>query len=150
MSKYTALIGPAASGKSTLMDVLNGESSVHAHREDCEYRGQCVELPASYIENHRMAPHIVVICNNHASEQIFLLAATAKENPYSAAFAKALPKHTVGVVTHIDAKGANVERASLWLKEAGCSEVFAANLLDEVQVEDLRQHIVRGCATCAM
>lgn len=151
MSKYFALVGPASSGKSTLMDVLNGETRIHSHREDCEYRSLCVELPASYIENHWMHPHIVVICNNHAKEQVFLLSAKATDNPYSAAFAKALPKETVGVVTHIDEATADeVKRAQRWLMEAGCSEVFAANLLDKTAHDALRQLVVRGCATCVM
>lgn len=150
--KYTVIVGTTGSGKTTLASVLENKPIRTSHREDCFYHEHTVELPASYLENHWMHPHIVVICDNHAAQQVFLLSALERENPYSAGFAKALPKRSIGIVTHIDqASQEQIKQAQRWLCEAGVSELYSANLLDfQAQKALVTTLDIRGCAPCAL
>ncbi len=131
------LIGRSGSGKTTLTQALRGEEITYNKTQTVEREDFLIDTPGEYIESRHFGGALAVY--SYESDIVgLLLSATEPYSLYSPNITSMANRPVVGVVTQIDQKGANPDRAESWLRLAGCKKVFRVSSVTGEGIEDLR------------
>lgn len=122
--KRILIIGPRGSGKSSLANIINGDSGPVRRVQDTIYAKETIDVPSAYLENTWMYRHLIALSQD-AWCVLMLFDARNKESVYSPGFAQAFCIPVMAVVTHykddVDARA----RIQKQCKDAGvCSEPY--------------------------
>lgn len=131
-------MGRSGSGKTTLTQWINGTNLKYQKTQAIEYEGQIIDTPGEYIENKHY--YRALILSSYDSDVVALVQdATDGESIFPPNFAAIFNKQIIGIVTKIDHENADIERATMYLKNAGCEEIIKVSAVCDIGIEKLEQ-----------
>ena len=137
MSNKVILIGRSGSGKTTLTQALNGEEIRYAKTQEIVRDKLIFDTPGEYIETRNFGSAIALYA--YESDIVgLLLSATEPYSLYSPNITSMANRPVVGIVTEIDCKNANPDRAERWLQLAGCKKIFKVSSVTGEGIAELR------------
>lgn len=137
MSNKVILIGRTGSGKTTLTQALNGQPIRYAKTQEIIRDKLIFDTPGEYIESRHYGSAIAIY--SYESDIVgLLLSATEPYSLYSPNITCMANRPVVGIVTGIDRKNANPDRAERWLQIAGCKKIFKVSSVTGEGIAELR------------
>lgn len=136
------LIGKTGSGKTTLIQGLQGEEFVYRKTQAITFDGMFVDSPGEFLENRRLYPALMVSsvnCNMIALVQD----ATAINSVFPPKFASMFKKKVIGIITKADKELSHPERAEKFLRRAGADEIIRTSAIEKTGLGLLRTAITR-------
>jgi len=112
------LMGAVGVGKTTLIRALIEGHDPVRKTQTADYLGGCIDTPGEYAESERFRHRLVALASD-AKLLIVVHDATRNRSCLPPGFVRSFPRPAIGVVSKIDLPGADVERASALLREAG-------------------------------
>jgi ethanolamine utilization protein EutP len=117
--KKLMLFGRVAAGKTTLTQALRGEEIKYFKTQYVNYLDTVIDTPGEYTERRETSGALAL----YAYEADVVGLVLSANEPYSIfppCLTSMVNRETIGIITGIDKKDANVERVERWLKIAGC------------------------------
>lgn len=138
--KKIMLVGRSESGKTTLKQKLRGEA-LHYHKTQyVNHYDLIIDTPGEYIQSKYLGGAIALY--SYEADIIgLLLSAIEPYSLYPPNITAAANREVIGIVTQIDRKSANVQRANQWLKLAGCQKVFEVSSFTGHGIEELLSYL---------
>lgn len=146
MNKRIMLAGAVDAGKTTLMKALFSDGPVSMEKDKTQSMGYntcAIDTPGEFtaIPWHKGA---LFATSLEADLVLFLQDATTGYIQFPPGFATGFPRRSVGVVTKIDAPGADVERAKEIIRSVCCSDaqnIFCVSAKTGEGIAELRTYI---------
>ena len=133
------LLGGVGAGKTTLMRALEGEGRVARKTQMVEYAGWAIDTPGEYAERGSFRGNLVATAGD-AQLLVAVQDATRPRSNFPPLYFTQFTKPVIGVVTKIDAPGADAGRAAALLRAAGVrGEVFPVSAITGSGLSTLRQ-----------
>ena len=129
-------VGRVGAGKTTLTQRLRGEKIHYYKTQYVHYGDLIIDTPGEYTERANLAGALAL----YAYEADVVGLVLSADEPYSIFnpnLASIVNREVIGLVTGIDKPRANVERATRWLKLAGCKRVFALSSYTREGIDEL-------------
>lgn len=139
--KRIMVIGPTGCGKTTLVNVLNGQEGPLRKTQNLIYKDKTIDVPGAYIENAWMYKHLIAAAQD-ASHVLILIDQSRCGDVYSPGFAKVFRCPVTGVITKSDLNPENEEAAVRKLAQLGISEpYFRVSVPEGTGIEALKEHL---------
>lgn len=133
------LVGAVGAGKSTLIKALTGTQGPVTKTQSLEYLPYTIDTPGEFLENPLFYRALFATALE-ADRILFLQDATRSHSVFPPGFAGGFAKPSLGVVTKIDAPGAQVQRAREILQGLGLSgPILAVSAWTGEGLEELRK-----------
>ncbi|MBR7132142.1 MAG: EutP/PduV family microcompartment system protein [Clostridia bacterium] len=134
------LIGRSGCGKTTLTQALNGEGIHYSKTQSVERGKFLIDTPGEYVESRNFGGALAVYA--YESDIVgFLLSADEPYSLYSPNITSMANRPVIGIVTGIDRKNANADRAVRWLELAGCKRIFKVSAVTGEGIEELKHFL---------
>lgn len=117
------LVGPVGAGKTSLIHAIQDDSRKAEKTLSICFTDGAIDTPGEYAQMPRFYSALAVTATK-ASLVVMVHDATDRRIKLPPGFAGMFPRPVVGVVTKIDAPGADQEHAKLRLRQAGIKEPF--------------------------
>ena len=117
------LVGPVGAGKTSLINAINNDCSKARKTVDICFTDGAIDTPGEYAQMPRFYSALAVTATK-ANLVVMVQDATDRRITLPPGFAAMFPRPVVGVVTKIDAPGADQEKAKIRLLQAGIKEPF--------------------------
>lgn len=124
--KKIILMGRSECGKTTLTQALRGDDINYKKTQYINYHDVVIDTPGEYAENHTLA-RALALYTYEADVVGLLLSAVEQYSLYPPCVTSACNRPVIGIVTQIDRKNANPQRAYHWLALAGCHPIFSVS-----------------------
>lgn len=135
------MMGPVASGKTSLIQRLKGESIHYIKTQAIEFDGAAIDTPGEYIEN-RQYLYALTVTACDADIVVFTQDAASGEMWYSPGQSTMFNARVIGVVTKIDlATRQQIDAARDALALAGAEEIFEVSNVKGDGIETLLEYI---------
>lgn len=121
--KKIILVGRSEAGKTTLTQALKGEKIQYHKTQYVNYFDVIIDTPGEYAQTAHLG-RALALYTYEAQVVGLLLAATEPYSLYPPCITCMTNRDTVGIITKINDKKANVERAERWLRLTGCKRIF--------------------------
>lgn len=121
--KKIILMGRSECGKTTLQQALKGDTIQYQKTQYINHYDVVIDTPGEYAETNRLGRALALY--SYEADVVGLLVNATE--PYCLFPPNIVPQSTrpvIGIVTQIDAEGANVPQAEQWLRLAGCEDIF--------------------------
>ena len=143
------LCGRTEAGKTTLTQALKGEQVHYVKTQYVKTWDITIDTPGEYAETKALA--LALGCFSFDSDVVGLLCgADEPYNIFDPAIGGVVNRPLIGIITKIDAPGANVPMVRRWLEEAGCERIFAVNNITGEGVDELRDYLMEEKQTLDM
>jgi ethanolamine utilization protein EutP len=143
------LWGGVGVGKTTLLRALQGGKEVRK-TQMIEYEGQAIDTPGEYSEMSRLTRHLLATSAD-ARLLVVVHDATRDASNFPPNYFCMFSQPVIGVVSKIDAPGADPERAKSILRSIGVQDsIFCVSAVTGSGLDDLRsalQERNRKCQT---
>lgn len=134
------LIGRSESGKTTLTQALKGEDIHYNKTQSVEREGFLIDTPGEYIQTRNFGGALAVYA--YESDIVgLLLSATEPYSLFSPNITSMANRLVIGIITGIDQKGANPDRAERWLRLAGCDKIFRVSSVTGEGIAELKEFL---------
>lgn len=131
------LVGEWHAGKSTLVRVLSGADYAPRKVLALDYFHNFVNTPSEFLENRRFY-RALITASAECGTLLFLQDAVRRSCLLPPGFASMFNRRVLGIVTKIDLPEANVERARLFLRNAGVRDILAVSAVQGTGLAELR------------
>lgn len=121
--KKIILMGRVGSGKTTLQQALRGQEITYRKTQTVSNSEIIIDTPGEYLQTHSLG-HALALYTYEADVVGLLLSATEAYSLYPPCITSMCNREVIGIVTKIHCPGAHPERASAWLRLAGCRKIF--------------------------
>lgn len=139
--KRMMMMGPVASGKTSLIQRLRGEQIHYAKTQAIEFDGTTIDTPGEYIEN-RQYLYALTVTACDADVVVFVQDAVSDEMWYSPGQASMFNAKVIGVITKIDlATEEQIGFAKDALELSGVEQVFEVSNLEGTGIENFFDYI---------
>ncbi len=138
--KKIMLSGRSETGKTTLMQALKGEKITYHKTQYVNHFDVIIDTPGEYAETNKLAGALVMY-SYEADVVGLLLSAIEQYSLYPPCCTSVVNREVIGIVTKIDHKDANPERAAEWLRLAGCKKVFFVSAYTGEGVTDILEYL---------
>lgn len=138
--KKIMLSGRSESGKTTLKQALKGEKITYHKTQYVNHFDIIIDTPGEYAETAKLAGALFMY-SFEADVVGLLLSATEQYSLYPPCCTSVVTREVVGIVTKIDAEGANPEQAAEWLRLAGCEKIFFVSAYTGEGVTDILDYL---------
>lgn len=137
------LVGGVAAGKTTLLKALESKSPQHTTKTQMiDYAGWGIDTPGEFVEMGHLR-RVLISTSFDAQMLVAIQDATRKDTTFPPNYFLMFPQHTIGVVTKMDAKEADADRAKAQLAIAGVTgEIFCVSALTGDGISDLRAYLL--------
>ncbi|SFT07691.1 EutP/PduV family microcompartment system protein [Paenibacillus sp. BC26] len=141
-AKKIMIIGAIGSGKSTLIKRLFGEQDPARKTQSLVYRDWLIDTPGEYSENP-IFYRALMATSYEACALVLVQDATRLRNYFPPGFSSGFPIPAIGVITKLDAVGADGDRAVKLLRQSlsAGSEIFFTSSLQLQGIEELREKL---------
>ncbi|MDR0880858.1 MAG: EutP/PduV family microcompartment system protein [Clostridioides sp.] len=140
--KRIMVIGPHGSGKTTLVDYLNGKSGTPRKTPDVIYGKNTIDIPSAYIETTWMYKNLIALSQD-ASKIVVLVDQSNCREVYSHGFAILFKCPVIGVISKCDLKVENREKCLKQLKNIGISEpYFSISATEKIGIDTLKDYLL--------
>ncbi len=134
------LIGRSGCGKTTLTQALQGTQIHYNKTQSVERDGFMIDTPGEYVESRQFGAALAVY--TYESDIVaLLLSATEPYSLYSPNVVTMANRPVIGIVTGIDRKNADPDRAERWLSLAGCRKIFRVSAVTGQGMDGLRSFL---------
>ncbi len=117
------LIGRSECGKTTLTQALKGKNIEYNKTQYVKHDDLVIDTPGEYIQTRELGGAIALY--SYESDIVgLLLSATEPFSLYPPNVTGQATREVIGIVTKIDHKNADSDRAERWLRLSGCKKVF--------------------------
>lgn len=121
--KKIILIGRSECGKTTLTQALKGKKIEYQKTQAVSHDELVIDTPGEYIQTKMLGGALALY--SYESDVVgLLISATEPFSLYSPNITGQATREVIGIVTKIDRKDANPDRAERWLRLCGCKKVF--------------------------
>jgi ethanolamine utilization protein EutP len=139
--KPILFIGPAGSGKSTLVNALNLGGGGVRKTESIAYLPRAIDTPGEMIQIPFLY-NALILNSARASVALFLISAKSRPR-LPPKIALALKAPAIGIVSQIDgAEAEGIRRAEAALAAAGLKKIFALSSVSGEGVAELREFLL--------
>lgn len=138
--KRVMLIGECGSGKSSLIRALSDEAYKSRRAMAVEYHGRFINTPGEFLENRRFYTALIT-ASADCDIVLMLHDAPRSTSLFPPSSASVFNRRVIGVVSRIDADGADAARAERLLLNAGAKEIFHTSVVTGAGLEELRAAI---------
>ncbi len=141
--KRLMMMGPVASGKTSLIQRMRGEQLRYRKTQAVEFDDAVIDTPGEYMENRQYLSALTVTACD-ADVIVFVQDAASGERWYSPGQASMFNARVIGVVAKIDlADRRQIESAADALLSAGVERVFEVSNTDGSGIEELLAYIAK-------
>lgn len=138
--KKIILNGRVGCGKTTLTQALKGEKISYYKTQYINYFDVIIDTPGEYAENKELA-RALILCSFEA-DVIGLLASSLEDySLYSPNIASLATRPVIGIVTQIDRPGARPDWAEMFLRNAGCKDIFFISSVTGEGIPELMEYL---------
>ncbi len=121
--KKMMLVGRSECGKTSLRQAIKGDT-IHYHKTQyINHFDVIIDTPGEYAENGTLG-RALALYSYEADVVALLINATEPYSLFPPCVTAVSCRPVIGVVTQIDAEGADAARAERWLRLAGCQDIF--------------------------
>jgi ethanolamine utilization protein EutP len=124
--KKIILMGRSECGKTTLTQALRGDVITYQKTQYINYYDVIIDTPGEYAENHILA-RALALYTYEADVVGLLLSSVEPYSLYPPCVTSACNRPVIGIVTQIDRRNGDPDRARRWLELAGCDPVFSVS-----------------------
>ena len=121
--KKIILMGRSECGKTTLQQALKGDTIKYYKTQYINHYDVVIDTPGEYAETNRLG-RALALYSYEADVVGLLVNATEPYCLFPPNCACQSTRPVIGIVTQIDAEGADVPLAESWLRLAGCEDIF--------------------------
>ena len=121
--KKIVLMGRSEAGKTTLTQALKGEKIRYHKTQYVNNFDVIIDTPGEYAQTKNLG-YALALYTYEADVVGLLLASTEPFSLYPPCSTAMCNREVIGIVTKINDKKGNVERAERWLRLAGCKKIF--------------------------
>ncbi|ELR67735.1 Ethanolamine utilization protein EutP [Photobacterium marinum] len=139
-----AFVGEVDAGKSALIDkLIVQEANIGKTQSPIFYKGRVIDTPGEFVDNRSWNGALLSTIST-VKTIVILQPATAKRITAPSGLLRVYPnKNVVGVISKIDAEGADCERAAALLKQNGIAgPYFETSIFDQASVDRLYHHLL--------
>lgn len=123
MIKRMMLVGRSEAGKTTLTQALMGRDIKYEKTQYINYDDLIIDTPGEYMQTKELGSGLAVY--SYESDIIgLLISSTEPFSLYPPNITGQVNREVIGIVTKIDKKDGNPERAKNWLELCGCKKIF--------------------------
>lgn len=144
--KRIMFVGAIDAGKTTLMKALYHDGPVSMKKDktqSMDYESEAIDTPGEYTAMPWQRG-VLFATSLEADLVLFLQDATTGYIQFPPGYATGFPRRSVGVVTKIDGKDADVERAKDIIRDACCSDaenIFCVSAKTGEGIAELKAYI---------
>lgn len=141
--KKIMFVGRTGCGKTTLTQVLQNEEIDYKKTQAIEFFQNTIDTPGEYIENR--AYYRALIVSSSDCDIIGLIQdCNDEECIFPPSFGCTFAKPVVGIITKVDLceEERFIERAEMYLKDAGAEQVFKISSISKEGIEDIKAILV--------
>ena len=138
--KKIILIGRVAAGKTSLTQALRGEEIKYFNTQYVNYLDTVIDTPGEYTEL-RQTSGALALYAYEADVVGLVLSANEPYSIFSPNITSLVNREVIGIVAGIDKPDANVERATRWLKLAGCKKIFPVSAVTGEGLSDILKYL---------
>lgn len=138
--KKLILMGRSESGKTTLMQALNGEKVHYYKTQYVHYNDILIDTPGEYAQAKHLG-YALALYAYEADVVGLLVAATESYTLFPPNITCMVNRDVIGIVTKINDPGANVPLAELWLRNSGCRTIFYVDSVTGEGVRDILDYL---------
>ena len=133
-------MGRSECGKTTLTQALKGEHIQYHKTQYINYFDVIIDTPGDYIQTKQLG-YALALYAYEADVVGLLLSATEPYSLYPPNITSMVNREVVGIVTKINEKGANPERAKRWLKLTGCKTIFFVDSKRQQGIAEILEYL---------
>ena len=133
-------MGRSECGKTTLTQALKWEHSKYHKTQYINYFDVIIDTPGEYIQTKQLG-YALALYAYEADVVGLLLSATEPYSLYPPNITSMVNREVVGIVTKINEKGANPERAKRWLKLTGCKTIFFVDSKRQQGIAEILEYL---------
>ena len=133
-------MGRSEGGKTTLTQALKGEHIQYHKTQYINYFDVIIDTPGEYIQTKQLG-YALALYAYEADVVGLLLSATEPYSLYPPNITSMVNREVVGIVTKINEKGANPERAKRWLKLTGCKTIFFVDSKRQQGIAEILEYL---------
>ncbi len=133
-------MGRSECGKTTLTQALKGEHIQYHKTQYINYFDVIIDTPGEYIQTKQLG-YALALYAYEADVVGLLLSATEPYSLYPPNITSMVNREVVGIVTKINEKGANLERAKRWLKLTGCKTIFFVDSKRQQGIAEILEYL---------
>lgn len=138
--KRIILMGRSESGKTTLKQALSGEKVHYYKTQYIHYNDVLIDTPGEYAQTHHLG-YALALYAYEADVVGLLVAATEPYTLFPPNITCMVNREVIGIVTKINDPRANLPLAELWLRNAGCRDIFFVDSATGEGVDKLLEHL---------
>lgn len=121
--KKIILVGRSEAGKTTLTQALHGEK-IHYHKTQyVNHYDVIIDTPGEYIQTKNLG-NALAMYTFEAEVVGLLISAREPYSLYPPCVTPVCNRPVIGIVTQINERDADADRAERWLRLAGCETIF--------------------------
>jgi ethanolamine utilization protein EutP len=140
--KKMLLVGRTGSGKTSLIQSLQGQSISYKKTQAVRYDGLFIDSPGEFLENRRL--YSALLTSSLTCDVVGLVQdSTVINSVYPPKFASMFRKTIIGIVTKVDKENSNPERAEEFLRRAGAKRIICTSAIDKTGLELLREYLTK-------
>ena len=133
-------MGRSECGKTTLTQALKGEHIQYHKTQYINYFDVIIDTPGEYIQTKQLG-YALALYAYEGHVVGLLLSATEPYSLYPPNITSMVNREVVGIVTKINEKGANPERAKRWLKLTGCKTIFFVDSKRQQGIAEILEYL---------
>lgn len=135
--KKMMLVGTTTSGKTTLMQALQGQELKYKKTQAMDYNGVILDTPGEFIENRRFYSALMTASVDYQVVAV-LHDCTRRQHLIPPGFASMFNREVIGIITKIDSDRADPDFSRKVLQQAGIKCIFAIDSCSGTGLEPLK------------
>ena len=140
--KKLILMGRSESGKTTLKQALSKEKIQYYKTQYIHYDDVLIDTPGEYAQTHHLG-YALALYSYEADVVGLVAAATESHTLFPPNITCMVNRDVIGIVTKINEPKANLPLARLWLRNAGCRDIFFVDSTTGEGVDGLLEYLNR-------